>query len=93
MIMYIKVTIFCSIIIATNNYFEKQEKKQISNLIKIIGLLFIIFSYIVLSNTKVVIIDQYLLFYSMMYLLGYITAKYKITFKQMIIYEMFDILL
>jgi len=90
--MYIKTTILCTSIICLNNYFAKKEKEQIDNLIKVIGIIIIVFSYCTLSNTKV-IFDEYTLFYSFIYLLGYVSARYKINKKQMLMYEFINLIL
>ena len=67
MYMYIKVTIFSTIIICLNNYFVKEENKQISNLIKVTMLLFLIYSSMCISG-KYMILDDYTFFYSSIYL-------------------------
>lgn len=92
MIMYIKVTIFSSIIICLINYFVKLKKNRIDNLKKIILILFILFSYSSLSNTSI-IIDNYTLFYSIIYLIGYLSINYKISLKQMIKYQVINLIL
>lgn len=89
MIMYIKVTIFCSIIICVVNYFFKKE--SLKNLLTISGVLLIIFLYCS-NNKNFLFLDSYLSFYSLIYLLGYILHHYKIkSLKQLLILEGLDL--
>lgn len=85
MIMYIKVTIFCSIIICCVNYFYKKDILKI--LILISGFLFFVFLYCS-TGKSLLFFDSYLAFYSLIYFLGYILHNYKIKdLKQLIILE------
>ena len=90
--MYIKVTIVSSAIICLNEYFEKKKNKQLDNLVKITGLIAIVFCYVALSKVKTGL-DKYTLFYSGIYLLGYISTKYKINLKQLFLYQGINLLL
>ena len=92
-IMYIKVSILCSIIISINNYFEKNAEKQVKNLISIMGLIIIVFAYTSFIKFNEFIFDQTTLFYSLLYLLGYISMNYKINLKQTIFFEIINIIL
>lgn len=80
--MYIKVTIFCSIIL----YFYNRN----SNMIKFKHLLFLM---ILLSMMNIAFIDEYIAIYSFIFLLGYFSNKNKIkSFKQFLIFEFLAII-
>lgn len=85
MIMYIKVTILCSIIICTVNYFCKKDRLKL--LITISGIFLLSFLYCATGN-NLLFLDSYISFYSLIYFLGYILHNYKIkNIKQLIILE------
>ena len=92
MIMYIKVTILSATIITLNNYFEKSKKNRLDNIKKIILLLLLIFSYTSLSKNTI-IFDSYTYFYLIIYLIGYLSINYKISLKQMIKYQIINLIL
>lgn len=75
MLMYIKVSILCSIIICAINHFYKKE--NIKPLVTVTAIMFLIFLY---CNVKkeFLFFDTYLSFYSIIYLAGYILHHYKI---------------
>lgn len=89
--MYIQVTLFCAIIICLNNYFVKEEKQKEQNLLIIISLLFLILGYSSLSKNHF-ILSSYTSLYSIIFLLGYVTYKYKINFKQLLVYCFINLL-
>ena len=75
MTMYIKVSILCSIIIMCNENFAKKEKER--NLITIICILLLFFLNSTFTKSNL-ILDVYTSFYSIIYLLGYISYNCKI---------------
>lgn len=91
MIMYMKVSILCSIIICSVNYFVKEKK--VNCLITCLGVLLFIFFYC--SNVgDFLFFNSELSFYSLIYLFGYISFSYKIKdIKQLFLYEMFTIII
>lgn len=92
-VMYIKVTIICSIIIHTNNKLEKNKEKNIRNLIYIGLLTTLMFMYTSLSGLNEFIFDAKTLFFMIIYILGYLSLNYKINLKQTLIYEFITILI
>lgn len=84
MFMYIKVTILCSIIICSINYFFKEKSLQCL----ITVLLFMLFIFLYNSTGyDFLFIDSYISFYSIVYLLGYILNNCKIkNILQLILY-------
>ena len=85
MLMYIKVTIICSIIICSINYFFKEKKLEILKIVT--ATMLMIFCYCSHDN-ELLIFDSYVSFYSFIYLLGYILHNYKIKdFKQFALLE------
>ena len=90
-IMYIKVTTLCSIIIHANNTYEKDKNKNIRNLIYIELLIIMLYTYSSLSGSTAYFIDARTLFYSIIYILGYISINYKINLKRTILYEIITI--
>ncbi len=92
-IMYIKVTMLCSIIIHLNNCLEKDKEKNIRNLIYIELLIMMMYIYSTSSNTNTYFIDTKTLFYSIIYVLGYLSINYKINIRKTIIYELTTIII
>lgn len=90
-IMYIKVTTVCSIIIYSNNVLEKNKDKNLRNLIYIDLLIILMYLYSSLSGTTTYILDTRTLFFSVIYILGYISLNYKLNFKRTLIYEFITI--
>ena len=91
MIMYIKVTIICSIIICAINHYCKEKKLEI--LKTVILLLLMTFCYCSFDN-KLLIFDSYTSFYSLIYILGYTLHNYKIKdLKQLIVFELSNIII
>lgn len=82
MIMYIKVTILCSIIICAINYFSKKDK--LKHLKTVLGIMLLIFLYCS-TNNSFLFLDSYVSFYSIIYILGYILHHYQLkNIKQLI---------
>lgn len=89
MIMYIKVTILCSVIICATNYFSKKD--CLKNLITVLGVLLLIFLYCS-TNHNFLFFDSYLSFYSLIYISGYILHHYQLrSLKQLLILEGIDL--
>ena len=91
-IMYIKVTTFCSIIININNYIEKDKQNNIRNLIYILSLILLVFIYSSVADKNIFIFDKMTLFFSIVYLLGYLSTNYKLNLVKTIIYEIIALL-
>jgi hypothetical protein len=86
--MYINVSIICSIIICSINYFVKENK--LKALKTIIGIMLFIFLYCS-ENNSFLFFDRYISFYSLIYLIGYYLNNYKIKdIKKLIIYEIIN---
>ncbi len=86
MVMYIKVALFCSIIICAINYFSKEKKEQ--DLILLLVTMLMIFIYTSTAG-NFLFFDEYLSFYSLIFVLGYILCNYKIKgLKQFALYEL-----
>jgi len=85
MLMYIKVTILCSLIICSiNSFIEKDQKKYIILALNVILFIFLYCS----TGNNFLFFDRYLSFYSVIFLFGYIVHTYKIKdIKQLILYE------
>lgn len=92
-VMYIKVTMICSIIIHTNNLLEKNKEKNIRNLIYITLLITLMFMYSSLSGLNEFIFDPKTLLFSMIYLIGYLSINYKIDLKKTLLYEFITIII
>lgn len=91
MIMYIKVTIICSIIICGINLFSKEDK--LKNLLTILCLMLFIFIYCS-NNNNFIVFDSYTSFYSLIYVLGYVLHHYKLkNIKQLITLEILNFLI
>lgn len=85
MLMYIKVTIVCSMIICAINHFCKGKQQEV--LTKVLFIMLMIFCYCS-HNNQLLFFDSYLSFYSFIYLLGYILHNYKIkNLKQFLLLE------
>lgn len=85
MIMYIKVTILCSIIICSINHFIRENSEKV--LIIVLNIMLFIFLYCS-AGYNFLFLDQYLSFYSVIYIFGYIAHNYKIKdIKQLFLYE------
>ena len=93
MIMYIKTTLLCTIIISLNNYFIKAQDARVKNLVNIILLLLIIFGYTASSNSSFLILSSEVSFYAIVYLIGYLASNYKINLKQTITYSLTNLIL
>lgn len=83
-LMYFEVSIFCSLVICLNNYFTKTDSKRNSNLLAIIMIVFFIFGYTSFAHTNM-ILSATTAFYSLMFLVGYISSSHKINFKKALI--------
>ncbi len=83
--MYIGVSIFSSLIICINNYFEKNKDKNIQNLIYILLFLLLIFGHNTTGDASL-LINKDISFYSLIFIFGYLTRNYSINLKQAIIY-------
>lgn len=89
MLMYIKVTIICSIIICLVNYFSK--KNNLNNLITVSGIMLFIF-LLCSNNSTFFFFDSSTSFYSLIYLLGYLLHHYKIKdIKHLLLLEGLDL--
>lgn len=91
-IMYIKVTLLCTIIININNIIEKDKQKNIRNLICVLSLILIAFIYSSVSDINILLFDRMTLFFSIVYLLGYLSVNYKLNLVKTIIYEVIALL-
>ena len=90
MMMYIEVTIICSIIICIVNKYCKKERKKTFSII--MGIILFIFLYCS-TNNNFLFINSTLSFYSLIYLLGYILYNYKIkNFKDLFKLELINFL-
>ncbi len=90
--MYIRVSLLCSIIITLVNYFIKDSDKRREVLINIIILILLIFGYSSFSKTNF-IFSTYTSFYSIMYLIGYLSRNFKIDLKKTFIYAIVNLCL
>ena len=75
----------CSVILFFINNFIKDEKDKEKTIVNVIFLLIIMFGYTSYSG-NVLCLTTYTSFYSIVYLVGYLTSRYKINLKQMFIY-------
>lgn len=90
--MYIAVSVICSIIICSVNYYLKKDAYKTLTKI-ILPFTLMLFLYVSAQNGSMVRL-QYITFYSFIYLLGYISHEKKITSsKKLIILETSNILI
>ena len=91
MIMYVEVTIICSIIICTIRRYYKQVEEKCLKIT--IGILLLIFFYCA-SEVNSLPIRSTVPFYSIIYLLGYLLSQYKMKdWKQLLLFEGINFLL
>ena len=79
MLMYIKVTIICSILICAIQHYCKEDKLKVIGIVTMVMLM--IFLYCATKN-NLLFFDSYVSFYSFIYLLGYMLHHYQIKDKR-----------
>lgn len=82
-IMYMKVSIFCSITICTIQYFGKENVLKYLKIV--LEILFLIFAYQSFSGATFLFFDTYLSFYSILFILGYLAHYYSLKNKKQLI--------
>ena len=88
-IMYIKVTLLGSVVICANNAFVKNKEKNGRILFYSLLLFLLMFIYTSFSGQNEFIFDAKTLFFTIIYLLGYISMNYRINLKRTVLYEFF----